>query len=195
MTLKNGLLILVAAVIAGLLGVAASIAISGPGPLLQTELGRRLLGGTIETPANVVVIAPGATVPTMTLPTLQGDPTPVPNGRAVLINYWASWCGPCRDEMPLLSRFSDIQGQRGIEVVGIALDGEAEARAFLAEVPVPFRVLQETPGASDSSARLGNKLGILPYSVLVAADGKLVKQRVGAFTSAEDLRTWAETGQ
>ncbi len=195
MTLKNGLLILMAAVIAGLLGIAASIAISGPGPLLQTELGRRLLGSTIKTPANLVVIAPGDTVPAMTLPALQGDSAPVPNGRAVLINYWASWCGPCREEMPLLSRFSDIQGQRGIEVVGIALDGEAEARAFLAEVPVPFRIVQETPGTGDSSVRLGNKLGILPYSVLVGANGKLIKQRVGAFKSAEDLRTWAESGQ
>lgn len=195
MNKKNALLVIGAAVLAGALGVAASIAISGPGPLLHTELGRRVLGELAETPEGLTVVAPGQAVPPMDLPVLQGEPGPVPGGRPVLINYWASWWGPCREEMPLLARFSDLQGQRGIEVVGIALDGEAEAKGFLAEVRVPFRVVREAPGASDSSVRLGNKLGILPYSVLVGADGKLVKTRVGAFQSAKDLHDWAQPAQ
>jgi thiol-disulfide isomerase/thioredoxin len=195
MTWKNGAWIVAAALVAGLLGVAASIALTGPGPLLQTELGRRLLGSVAQTPANLVVIAPGQAVPPMHLPALQGDAAPVPNGRPVLINYWASWCGPCREEMPLLAKFSDIQGRSGIEVVGIALDGEAEARRFMAQVPVPFRILHETPGERDSSVQLGNHVGVLPYSVLVGSDGKLIKQRFGAFKDDKDLHDWALQSQ
>jgi thiol-disulfide isomerase/thioredoxin len=198
MNKKEGALIVGAAVLAGLIGVAASIALTGPGPLLRTELGQRLLGVTLRgsAPAGMVVIEHGQTVPAMDLPTLQGEPGPLPTpGRPLLINYWATWCGPCREEMPLLARFSDLQSRRGIEVVGIALDNEAEARAFLREVPVPFRVVLETPGARDSSVRLGNRAGVLPYSVLVGADGKLIKQRFGAFLSAEDLHDWAQQGQ
>jgi len=69
----------------------------------------------------------------------------------------------------------------------------APARACLAGVQVPFGGVREATGAQDSSVRLGNKLGVLPYSVLVAADGKLVRQRFGAFKGPEDLRDWAES--
>lgn len=195
MNKKDGLLVVGAAVVAGLLGVAASLWLTGPGPLLRTETGRQVLGALTPDPAGLAVIAPGQPVPAMDLPVLQGGPGPVPApGRPVLINYWASWCGPCREEMPVLGRFAAAQGPGGIEVVGIALDDEAPARAFLAEVPVPFRVVREAPGVQDSSVRLGNKLGVLPYSVLVAADGKLVRRRFGAFKGPEDLRHWVESG-
>jgi len=194
MNKKDGLLIVGTAVIAGALGVGASLWLGGPGPLLRTETGRQLLGAMTPDPPGLAVIAPGQAVPVMDLPVLQGAPGPVPApGRPVLINYWASWCGPCREEMPVLGQFAAAQEPGGIEVVGIALDDEAPARAFLAEVPVPFRVVREAPGVQDSSVRLGNKLGVLPYSVLVAADGKLVRQRFGAFKGSDDLRDWVQS--
>ncbi len=194
MTRRDGLLVVAAALVAGALGVVASLVLTGPGPLLRSETGRQILGAMADDPVGLAVIRPGQPVPALPLPMLQGAPGPIPTpGRRVLINYWASWCGPCREEMPVLADFAGKQGRGGIEVVGIALDGEAEARAFLREVPVPFRIALEVPGEGDSSVRLGNKLGVLPYSVLVGADGKLLRQRFGAFTSPEDLRDWAES--
>jgi thiol-disulfide isomerase/thioredoxin len=144
-------------------------------------------------PDGVVVVEPGQPVPAWRLPSLAtGQPVPVVvEGRPRLLNYWASWCGPCREEMPMLDAFAAAEGPNGVEVVGIALEPAADARAFLAQVPVGFPQLQETPGPADSSVRLGNRRGLLPFSALVGADGRLLKVHVGPFASEADIRAWA----
>lgn len=76
-------------------------------------------------------------------------------------------------------------------MIGIALDQREDAEAFLREVPVSFPNLLETPGPGDSSARLGNAQGVLPFSVLVGPDGRLLKRRFGSFASPEELHEWA----
>ena len=111
-------------------------------------------------------------------------------GRPVLINFWASWCGPCIREMPELQRFSSEQGLNGTQVVGVALDDAAAVRAFLQRTPVDYPILLDTPGPADAGVALGNPKGVLPYSVLVSADGRLLKQRIGPFAEGEVAR-WA----
>jgi thiol-disulfide isomerase/thioredoxin len=114
-------------------------------------------------------------------------PTP---GRPVLINYWASWCGPCLREMPVLGAFAQRNGVNGTQVVGIALDEPRASRAWIASNPQPYPLLLETPSASDSSVTLGNAKGLLPYSVLVGADGRVLATRTGPFTDLADLEEW-----
>src|SRR5690606_30868440 len=96
-------------------------------------------------------------------------------GRVRLLNYWASWCGPCRDEMPALHAYAADQGSNGVEVIGIALDEPEPARAFAESLGVGFTLLLEAPGPRDSSVRFGNARRLLPFTVLVDADGRLVK--------------------
>lgn len=112
-------------------------------------------------------------------------------GKPTLLNYWASWCGPCRDELPLLSRFSRQQGLEGIRVVAIALDDRTAAEEFLHARGGDLTSLIEAPGANDSSVRLGNDRSVLPYTVLIGRDGQLKKRRFGAFRNDTDLRDWA----
>jgi thiol-disulfide isomerase/thioredoxin len=179
-------LLLAVALLAGLVGLGLGIARNGPGPLAATPLGQWLerLGqaGTLGDPA-----------PRFTVTGFDGRPRTLPeSGRAVLVNYWASWCGPCRRELPLLNAFAAEQGSNGVQVVGIALEDPHPARAFLATVPVAYATAWEAPGLADSSVRLGNSRGVLPFSVLVDAQGRIRARRIGAFTDAADLRAWVD---
>lgn len=191
---KQAVLIVLAALLAGVLGLAASLAINGPGLLLRSEFGQSLMAWWLssKTPPGVTRIDTGDVVPAFELSALQGQVKRLPiAGRPTIINYWASWCGPCREEMPVLGRYAQSQGSQGPQVIGIALDHRADAEAFLRDYPVSFANLLETPGIGDSSARLGNAQGVLPFSVLIGSDGRLLKRRFGSFASPEELQEWA----
>lgn len=195
--MKHGRVLLVA-LAAGTLGLVASLLATGPGPLWRTEAGQRLLGAAIdatapEPPPGVAVARRGDAIPVLELQDLDGRPAAFPGehaGRPLLVNVWASWCGPCIEEMPELQRFAESQGSDGVQVVGIALDEAAAVRDFLRRVPVDYPILLDAPGPADAGVRLGNPRGVLPYSILVAADGRLLKQRIGPFAAGE-IDDWA----
>jgi thiol-disulfide isomerase/thioredoxin len=190
--------ILLVAVIAGTLGLAASLLTTGPGPLLRSELGQRALAAWLAAraphpAAGTVVARPGEVVPAMALPDLRGRAVSLPAayaGRPLLINLWASWCGPCASEMPELQRFSRQQAANGVQVIGIALDDPAAVRTFVQRLGVTYPVLLDTPGPADAGVRLGNPAGVLPYTVLVSPRGVLLKQRIGPFGPGE-VASWA----
>jgi len=191
-------LLLVALAAAGL-GVGVSIWLNGPSPLLQTELGQRALQGALSAsapkpPADVKIAERGEIVSPFSVPNLGGAAVTLPDaytGRPVLVNIWASWCGPCVREMPELDRYAKAQGQNGTQVVGIALDEAAAVQAFLQRIPVSYPVLVDTPGPRDAGVRLGNLKGVLPYSVLLDAQGRILKQKIGPFRDGE-IDAWAD---
>ena len=185
--------LLLIAVAAGGLGVAVGLWREGPSPLLHTELGHRVLqeavsGSAPEPPADLKIAERGAIVPAFKLPSLAGETVALPQayvGRPVLLNLWASWCGPCVKEMPELDRFARSQGANGTQVVGIALDDVAAVEAFLKRVPVSYPLLIDSPGPRDAGVRLGNPKGVLPYTVLLDAEGRVLKQKIGPFREGE----------
>lgn len=190
--------ILLVALIAGTLGVVAAFIVNGPGPLLRTEFGQRLLQTALARsapmpPAGTTVARRGERVPVLSLPGLDGRLVELPSahaGRPLLINVWATWCGPCIREMPELQRFSVENAVNGVQVVGIALDDPQAVRDFLQRVRVTYPILLDSPGPRDAGVRLGNPKGVLPYSILVSADGRLLKQRIGPFAEGE-ITGWA----
>lgn len=192
--------IVLAAGIAGVLGLVASLAFNGPGPLLGTETGQRVLNdalvATTPAPEGLVVARRGQPLPAVRLAALDGAPIPLPDafaGRPLLVNVWASWCGPCVKEMPELDRFSSEQDENGVQVLGLALDDPQAVRDFLRRVPVGYPQAIDTPGPGDAGVRLGNPRGVLPYSILVSADGRLLKQKIGPFEDGE-IDRWSRIG-
>lgn len=197
--MKSATKIVLVAVAAGMAGLVASLWITGPGPLLRSEVGQRALQSVVAanapaTPVGLVVARRGEVIPTLSLPGLTGNVVQLPAaypGRPILINFWASWCGPCIQEMPELDRYARSQGANGTQVVGIALDDAEAVRAFLQRTPVGYPILLDAAGPRDSGVQLGNPKGVLPYSVLVSAEGRLLKQRIGPFDQGE-VDSWAQ---
>ncbi|NUS60710.1 MAG: TlpA family protein disulfide reductase [Lysobacter sp.] len=172
---------------------------SGPGPLWRTEVGQRALNSAAQAtapapPAGLEVAKRGNVIPTFSLRNLDRSNVELPaafKGRPVLINVWASWCGPCITEMPALQAFAKEQGANGVQVVGIALDDVDAVRAFIERTGVTYPILVDAPGPADAGVRLGNPKGVLPYSALISADGRLLKQRIGPFEEGE-IAGWAK---
>ncbi len=136
----------------------------------------------------------GDSLPALSLPDLEGRPLDLRQhaaGRPLLINVWASWCAPCVEEMPELARFAATQGDNGVQVLGLALDTADGVRGFLQRIPVDYPIVVETPGPRDASVQLGNTQGLLPYSVLFDAQGRLVKAKLGPFAHGE-IDGWAK---
>ncbi|GAB6197371.1 TlpA family protein disulfide reductase [Lysobacter xanthus] len=182
--------ILAAAAIAGVLGVAASLLLGGG--MHGTKLARAIAPPPATAP-GLAVAGVGDPIPALALPDLHGRVRPLADvlaGRPAILNFWASWCGPCLEEMPALDAFARRQGANGVQVVGIALDDADAVRAFLRRRPVGYAVRIDAPGPADAGARLGNARGVLPYSVLVGADGRILRRHAGPLT-ARDLDDWA----
>ncbi|MFL6593013.1 MAG: TlpA family protein disulfide reductase [Luteimonas sp.] len=195
--MKSNLAIVLVAMAAAGLGFAASLLVSGSPLLLRSEVGQRALGwwmsATSAAPSGVAVARRGEALPPLRLSTLDGRVVSLPTdyaGRPLLVNVWASWCGPCIREMPALQRFHAEQGGNGIQVVGIALDDPQAVRAFLGRAGVRYPILVDTPGPADAGVRLGNPKGILPYSVLVSSDGRLLRQHLGPLAD-DEIAQWA----
>ena len=183
--------------VAGLLGLAAGLWFNGPGPLLGTEFGQRLLNAamraTSDTPEGVPVARRGEAIPAVEVTALDGGTLRLPEayaGQPVLVNLWASWCGPCIEEMPELDRYAREQGANGVQVLGIALDDRDAVEDFLQRIPVAYVIALDTPGPADAGVKLGNPRGVLPYTALLSADGRLLKQKIGPFQHGE-IDGWA----
>ena len=129
-------------------------------------------------------LPPGAARPAFTLPDAQGHLRPVSewDGKVLLVNFWATWCPPCRREIP---HFIDLQaryGDRGLQIVGIAIDDPETVGALATSTGVNYPILLGEAGAIDASVRFGNAQGALPYTVVIDRSGRVVLTHLGEIT-------------
>lgn len=133
----------------------------------------------------------GQPLPALALPDLDGKLHPLSDyrGHRVLLNFWASWCKPCLEEMPALNQVQAKFGDHAPIVIGIAMDEPAHARAFLAAHPVSYPILLGQLTPPSTSLQLGNTREMLPYSVLIDADGRILATHAGTLSTPQ-LEQW-----
>jgi peroxiredoxin len=100
-------------------------------------------------------------------------------GKTLLINFWATWCAPCRQEMPMLMDLQREYAPLGLQVIGIALDNAESVRSFVDTFGITYPILLGEEDVFTTSAAYGNTEGVLPYSVLVDRDGIIRWQYAG----------------
>ncbi len=138
-----------------------------------------------EAPASV---RQGDYLTEFTLPDVNGVMQSLPKGEVLLLNFWATWCPPCRKEIPSMALLHDKYAARGLKIVAVSVDQRSEDLAdFMKEYRMPFQVLH------DADAAVSRQYGVFRYpeSFLIDRDGKVLKHLIGAvdWMSAPVLHT------
>ncbi|MFZ4480777.1 MAG: TlpA family protein disulfide reductase [Rhodoferax sp.] len=110
-------------------------------------------------------------------------------GKPLLLNFWATWCPPCIEELPLLSSFYRENVVNGWQVLGLAIDEPDPVRRFLARSPVSFPVAMAGASGISISRYFGNSVGALPFTAVVNSVGQIVQRKMGRITP-DDLGAW-----
>jgi thiol-disulfide isomerase/thioredoxin len=122
-----------------------------------------------------------------TLPELDGKPHSLEawRGKVIVLNFWATWCPPCREEIPLLIALQKQRATEGLQVVSVAIDNETAVRPYSRSAGINYPVLLGGDEALDLVARYGNNMGALPFTVIIDRSGAIAVRKLGAFTRNE----------
>ena len=125
--------------------------------------------------------------------TPAGAPLPMSSfrGKPLLVNFWATWCPPCIEELPLLDSFYQANKSNGWQLLGLAVDQPSAVRKWLQAKPLSFPVGMAGFGGTEVSKSFGNLSGGLPFSVVLGASGQLLHRKSGKVTP-EELALWAQ---
>jgi len=166
---RIGAIVLGLALLALMLALALSQLLGAPGKSDETATPR-------VTPLFDLVLAD-----------LQGKPQNLGQwrGKLLVVNYWATWCLPCREEMPGFSRLQDKYRDKGVQFVGISIDTPDKIYEFQKTTPVTYPLLIGDIGVMENSAALGNTRQALPFTAVFDHQGKLVLTKLGRLPEAD----------
>lgn len=177
MSSRNTVLLLMVAVVALLIGVTLKAAVNSSGSSAKNSaaasneidskalLSARLISG--DTSATV------------------GEQL----GELTLVNFWASWCAPCRNEMPLFEAVYRANKSRGFQLIGIAIDSPEKAQAMLDSMDISYPILYAEMSGMRVMESAGNPQGFLPYSLLLDANGKVLDRTLGEIHEPQ-IQAW-----
>lgn len=163
--MKNAVVFIVAMVIAGTSGFA-----------LQRYLATKNTS-QVETTNPAI----GQTRPEFAMLDLEGNVRNIKDwdGQIVLLNFWATWCPPCLREIPDFIEVQDELANHDFQIIGIAVDNEADVRDFVTEMSVNYPVMAAEMEAIELSQRYGNSIGGLPFSAIIDKNGKITHTITG----------------
>jgi thiol-disulfide isomerase/thioredoxin len=131
--------------------------------------------------AGDVTWALGQPRPELSLPDLEGRLRQGAewDGQVVVVNFWATWCTPCRREIPALVDLQSRYGERGLVTIGVAIDRPEDVAAFTRGLGVNYLILLGDAEAAEVSRRFGNDLGVLPFTAVVDRKGRIALAHLG----------------
>ena len=167
------------------LGVACLLTLSGIALWLDRPAPNRgmLTGG----PAVEKIDASAGAIYSVGFPDLEGREQSLGQwqNKLLIINFWATWCAPCKEEMPIFAKLQQTYGSRGLQIVGIAVDSSINVANFSQKSPMGYPLLVDEARAIEFSKRLGNRLGLLPFTLVLKPGGDIIFTRLGIVTERE----------
>jgi thiol-disulfide isomerase/thioredoxin len=106
-------------------------------------------------------------------------------GKVLVVNFWATWCAPYREEIPALMKIQKKYAANGVQIAGIAVDNVSKVRKYAEEIRIDYVLLIGGSESLGMSQNLGNRVGVLPYTVVLDRAGKVVYTHAGALTQAQ----------
>jgi len=181
--MKRTFAVTAVAVLAVSLGVAAEHWLRSDTPSTETAQSAADRVPATSTPASGAV----AQLLNAPLRDVGGKPQTLAayKGRILVVNFWASWCGPCVAEMPELVRLHDAYAGKGIQFIGIGVDSAQNVQNFLKKIPVDYPILVSGFGGADLARSLGNAAGALPFTVVIDANGVVRSTKLGQIAPAD----------
>jgi thiol-disulfide isomerase/thioredoxin len=162
---------------AALIVVAGASAVAGAGYYLWSRAGA---GAGMDTPEVVERVLKAQ------LADVKGAPRSLEQwrGSVLVVNYWATWCAPCREEVPVFVRLQERYGSRGLQFVGIAIDQPDKVADFAREFRINYPLLLGGVEAIELLRHVGNRQGVLPYTLVIDRKGNLVSRESGGLKEA-----------
>ena len=129
----------------------------------------------------------GSAVLALVLPDVDGRQQALSQwqGKVLVVNFWATWCAPCREEMPHFIAAQAKDGGKGLQFVGIAVDQVDKVREFAQEIRLNYPALIGGLGAIELSKALGNELAALPFTIILDRAGNVVHTQLGPLKAAQ----------
>lgn len=152
------------------------------GFFIQKSVRSPAIEGPPHSPTDMLLI--GLPRPDFEMPDLEGNKHHISewDGKTIVLNFWATWCPPCRDELPTFVELQEKYADKGLQFIGLAVDTPENVEAFLQEIPLNFPNLVGELEAMQIARIYGNDIGALPYTVIINKTGKI------AFTHKGDLK-------
>ncbi len=122
-----------------------------------------------------------------TLPELDGKKHSLEEwrGKVIVLNFWATWCPPCREEIPLLIALQKKHEADGLQIVSVAIDNKTAVMLYRQSVGINYPVLMGGDEAMELIVRYGNRQGSLPFTVIIDRSSAIAVRKLGAFTQNE----------
>ncbi len=161
---------------AGLIFIAVAVLALGGG-----IIARGLLSPTDQTSVM--------SLPDFTLPDVSGQPHAISEwqGKLRVINFWATWCGPCLKEIPEFIALQEQYADKGLQFIGIAVDSPEAVATYLSSININYPILVGDMPAISIAHQLGNNIDAVPFTVIVNQQGQIIHQHAGEFSKEQIL--------